>query len=248
MAAAAGVPPRRLPLGLSDLLLMLIAGFGCSRLLLPMLAQVLDIRVQAGISNVPAVMFLLAVQTLVLSAVIYAVAVRWRGVSAREMGFVAPPPGSLTRAVLLALVCFPIVGAISWLQQQITGEPFRNPQFQLIAPPDFAWSAYLATLLVAAVLAPTVEEIAFRGILYRWFAERMRWPIAVAGSALVFAFLHGVPSLIPGILVLGAILAWVYERTRSIWVPIVLHGTYNAIVTTVLYAALAQGIRPPGLE
>lgn len=247
MAASAGASPRRLPLGLADLLLMLIAGFGSSRLVLPVLAQVLGIQIGAGESNVLPVMFLLGVQTLVLFAVIYVVAVRWRGVTARELGFVAPPPKWLSRAVLLALLSFPLVGVITWLQQQITGEPFENPQFQVIAPPAFAWTDYLATLLVAAVLAPTVEEIAFRGVLYRWLAERMRRPVAVAGSALVFAFLHGVPSLIPGILVLGVLLAWVYERTRSIWAPIVLHGTYNGIVTTALYAALAQGVRPAGM-
>ena len=247
MAGSAGVPPRPLPLGLADLLLMLIAGFGSSRLLLPVLAQGLGIRVGAGSDNVLPVMFLLGVQTLMLLIVIYVVAVRWRGVSLRELGFVSPPAGWLTRAVLLALLSLPLVGAISWLQQELTGQPFENPQFQVIAPPSFAWANYLATLLVAAVIAPAVEEIAFRGILYRWLAERTRWPLAIAGSALVFAFLHGVPSLIPGILVLGAILAWVYQRTRSIWAPIVLHGTYNAAVTTALYAALAQGVRPSGM-
>lgn len=242
-------PPagRRLPLGLSDLLIMLIVGFGGARFLLPLLAAVLGIRVQPGGGNVPAVMFLLGVQTLLLVAVIYGVAVRWRGVRPDELGFVAPPPGWLARAVLVALVSFPLVGAVSWLQQQITGEPFRNPQFDVLAPPGFAWPAYLATLVVAAVLAPVVEEVAFRGILYRWLAERTPGPLAAAGSALVFAFLHGVPSLVPGIFLLGVILAWVYAHTRSIWAPIVVHGTYNAVVTTALYAALAQGVRPPGL-
>jgi membrane protease YdiL (CAAX protease family) len=44
---------------------------------------------------------------------------------------------------------------------------------------------------------------------------------------------------------LGAILAWAYHRTESIWVPVMVHGAYNAVVTTALYAALAQGLDLP---
>lgn len=238
--------PRPLPLRVSDLLLMLIAGFGAARFLLPVLARGLGIEMRGGLDNVPVVMVLLTLQTLLLFGVVWGIAVRWRGVSLTELGFVAPPRGALARAVLLALASFPVVGAVTWLQQQVTGEPLKNPQFQVMTPDTFAWADYIATMFVAAVLAPTIEEIAFRGILYRWLAERMRVPLAVAGSALAFAVLHGMPSLIPGIFVLGALLAWSYERTRSIWAPIVLHGTYNGVVTTALYAALAQGIRPPG--
>jgi len=247
MARPAVEGSRALPLSVADLLLMLIAGFGGARFLLPGLAGTLGIPVQDSMGNVPVVMLLLTIQTGILVAVVWAIAVRWRGVSLAELGFVRPPPGWVARAMLLALASFPVVGAISWLQQQVTGQPLDNPQFQVIAPDAFSWLDYVATLLVAGVVAPAIEEVAFRGILYRWLAERTRVPLAIAGSALAFAVLHGVPSLIPGILVLGAILAWSYERARSIWAPIVLHGSYNAVVTTALYAALAQGIRPPGV-
>lgn len=237
---------RRLPLGIADLLLILVLGLGSARLMLPVVADAFGIAVRSGASDILAVMFLLTVQTLVLFGVLYIVAIRWRGVTWHELGYVAPPAGWLPRTLLMALLSFPLVGAVTWLQQQITGQPFENPQFQVMAPSTFAWRDYIATILVAAFIAPIVEETAFRGLLYRWLIERTRFPIAIAGSALIFSVLHGIPHLIPGIMVLGAILAWMYHRTQSIWVPIVLHGTYNAIVTTALYATIAQGITPPG--
>lgn len=237
--------PRRLPVSGADLLLMVIVGFGSSRFLLPLMAGALNVQIRDGVSNIAAVMFLLTVQSLVLFAVVYAVAIRWRGVTWGELGFVPPPPGWLPRALLTALVSFPVVGAISWAQQQITGKPFENPQFEVMAPAAFAWRDYLVTLFVVSVVAPLVEETAFRGLLYRWLYERIGFYVAVAASAFMFSILHGIPALIPGIMALGAILAWTYHRTESIWVPVMVHGAYNAVVTTALYAALAQGLDLP---
>jgi hypothetical protein len=57
--------------------------------------------------------------------------------------------------------------------------------------------------------------------------------------------MHGIPGLIPAIAVLGLILAWIYEITGTIWAPIVVHGAYNAIVTTILYTAVSQGVQMP---
>jgi hypothetical protein len=229
-----------------DLLLMLIVGMGSSRLVLPFLADGLGVEIRNGAPDIGRLMLLLSIQSLLLFGVIYLIAVRWRGVTWAELGFVAPSASWLSRAVLLALLCFPLVGTITWLQQQVTGQPFENPQFELLTPPSFAWGDYLATLLVAGVIAPIVEEIAFRGLLYRWLRERTGGALAMAISALAFSVLHGIPMLIPGIFVLGLILAWVYDRTRSIWIPILMHGVYNAVVTTALYMALAQGIGPAG--
>lgn len=239
---------RPLPLSGSDLLLILILALGATRLLVPLIVVVFDLRVlQPESGRVAVVLGLLAVQTLLLLLVVYLVAVRWRGVTWDELGF-APLPGRWGgRAVAIALLSFPLMGAVSWVQQTVTGEPFQNPQISAMAPPDFSWSAYLATLAVAGVLAPVVEEIAFRGLLYRWLRERYGFWIGLVGSALAFSVLHGIAGLIPAIALLGAILAWTYERAQSIWAPIILHGTYNVVVTTVLYAALAQGIKPPGM-
>ena len=48
------------------------------------------------------------------------------------------------------------------------------------------------------------------------------------------------------IAVLGLVLAWAYERTGSIWAPVIVHGVYNAVVTTILYVAIARGLPIPG--
>lgn len=236
----------RLPLAGTDLLLVLILALGGSRFLLPVLAQLfglgpIDPGAQTGL-----VLLLLTVQSAILFLAVYLVAVRWRGATWGDLGFHPLPAPWPARALLTALLAFPAVSAVSWLQMQITGQPLDNPQMQVLAPAGFSWSRYLGLLLVAAVVAPVVEEVAFRGLLYRWLRERAGPIVGAGASALAFSLLHGIAGLIPAIFVLGVILAWIYERTGSIWAPILVHGVYNGIVTTIVYAALARGIEVPG--
>lgn len=238
----------RLPIAVTDLLLILIVALGGARLLLPLLLEPLGLALRAGDGAGPGtgtIIALLAVQTAFLFAVIYAIAILWRRARWADLGFRPLPSGWGWRAVGVALLAFPAVSGVTWLQMQLLGRQIENPQMDLLAPERFDWSMYLAMLLVAGLLAPLVEEVAFRGLLYRWLRERAGIWIAAAGSALGFSVLHGIPGLIPAIAVLGLILAWVYEVTRSIWAPVIVHGVYNAVVTTLLYVAAAQGLSVP---
>ena len=71
-----------------------------------------------------------------------------------------------------------------------------------------------------------------------------RWAAAISG--LGFAVLHGVWWLIPALLLLGVVLALVYERSGSIWAAAITHGLFNSFTTVLLYLALATGIELPG--
>lgn len=240
------VPQGRLPLRLTDLLLILILTLGAARFLIPLLVSFLGVGGGSAGPGSGTVLLLLAAQTALLLAIVYLIAVRGRGVQWAQLGF---RPLSMTwrwRALLIGVVAFPLVTLVSWAQMQLTGAPLNNPQMDVLAPPTFSWSSYALMLLIAGVLAPLAEETAFRGLLYGWLRERLGIGLAMLGSALAFSVMHGIPALIPAIVVLGVILAWVYEKTGSIWAPVIVHGLYNAIVTTIIYAAVAQGISLPG--
>lgn len=92
----------------------------------------------------------------------------------------------------------------------------------------------IATLLAICVLAPVLEEMLFRGIVLRGFLERYSRGAAIFGSAVLFGAVHlNIYQFMVG-LVIGLILGWVYERTRSLIPCIALHGAYNtsAVVLT----------------
>jgi len=245
MAEPEPATSNRLPVRASDLLLILVLTLGGARLLMPAVADVVLPSGAASGTAFAGIMAVLAVQLAFMGAVAYAVVVLLRGTNWRQLGFVPLPSGWLVRSVLITVVSLPVLAMAGWAQRELAGDGFRNPQLDIILPQSFSTGALLGTLAVTAVAAPLVEEVIFRGLLYGWLRERLGVPVGMAASAAAFALLHGIPALIPGIFVLGLVLAWTYERARSIWAPIIVHATYNGLVTLTLYAALMQGIRPP---
>ena len=84
--------------------------------------------------------------------------------------------------------------------------------------------------VVAVVVAPIVEEVIFRGLILRSWAYRYSLNKAIVVPALVFASIHF--ENFPGAFVLGLIYAVLYLRTRSLWLPITLHGL-NTITLSI---------------
>lgn len=238
-----------LPVHAGDLLLILIVSLGSARLLGPLLISAFGDALTGPpegrtVATIALVLFLLTVQAAILLLAVYLVVVRWRGLDWGELGLVAPERAWYPRAVVIALLTFPLVAAINLGLQALHDQPLRNPQLELLAPTGFSWWGLFGTLLVAGVFAPFVEELVFRGLFYRWLRERIGFWGAVIISAFAFSVLHGIPGLIPAIAALGVVLALIYEKSGSLWPAIVAHGTYNTVVTIGLYAALAYGVGP----
>jgi len=83
--------------------------------------------------------------------------------------------------------------------------------------------------LAAVVMAPLVEEILFRGILYPLLKHRGYPRLAFWGTSFLFAAIHvHLASFIP-LFLFGLILIWIYERTDTLLAPILTHSTFNAI-------------------
>jgi membrane protease YdiL (CAAX protease family) len=92
-------------------------------------------------------------------------------------------------------------------------------------------------VLVGVVFAPLVEEIFFRGFLFQGFRQKYGWVVATVLSSGIFAAAHLDPvSLIPTF-ILGAVLAYVYHRSNSLWPGIILHFLVNTFGLCAAYAA-----------
>jgi len=96
--------------------------------------------------------------------------------------------------------------------------------------------------VLAAVVAPIGEELFFRGHLFRWSATRCGSTYAYALTAVIFAVLHLNPPAIPSLAIAATILAWSYDRWRTLTVPIVAHMTMNGIVFTLF--VISSRVRP----
>lgn len=92
------------------------------------------------------------------------------------------------------------------------------------------WVSFAA----AVVVAPVLEEIVFRGIIFAGFASRWHPVLAAAVSSLAFAFLHGQVNVAIYTFILGLALCWLYQKSGSIWPGIGLHLANNLIAFLLL--------------
>ena len=238
---------QRLPVKGSDLLLILIIGLGGVRLLAGlMIAAIAGRPGAAGHGDVLLLTVgLLLFQTLIVLGAIYALVIRKYGLSWAELGLRPVERRWYPRAAGIAILLLPVVALVNAAIPSLTDQPFQNPQLYAVAPNGFSWSNLIVMLVMAGVVAPFSEEVAFRGLLFPWLRDRWGlWPGAIV-SSLAFAVLHGVPILIPALTVIGVVLCLLCQRSGSLWPAIVAHGVFNGIMVIGLYAALAAGIELP---
>ena len=88
----------------------------------------------------------------------------------------------------------------------------------------------IAGVLYCCIFCPVLEEIGVRGILLGGLLKlRCRPWIAILVSALIFALLHGIGVHFVVSLVFGIILGWLYWRTGSIVLCMIIHVVNNSL-------------------
>lgn len=115
--------------------------------------------------------------------------------------------------------------------------------------PDVQGTAIrVALVLAVAFVAPIVEELMFRGLLYR-LIERRRGPAAALfGSALVFSLFHllGIGTqdplaaaavLVPQLFLVGIVLARQVQRHGRLGPAIFTHAGFNLIAVLALFVS-----------
>lgn len=98
--------------------------------------------------------------------------------------------------------------------------------------------ADVATGFLIVAVAPLSEEIFFRGFMFAGLRRRLPFAAAAAVSAGLWGLFHytgpGTWGVVIQLAVFGIALAWLYERTGSIWPPIAVHSLNNAIAFAIL--------------
>jgi membrane protease YdiL (CAAX protease family) len=96
----------------------------------------------------------------------------------------------------------------------------------------------LGVLLTMGLATAVIEEVAFRGVLYRYLRTNMGPIAGVALSALIFSLFH-LRFINPGgllgigatlqVMFGGIVLAFLFEKSGSLWPSIYLHCVNNVI-------------------
>ena len=146
----------------------------------------------------------------------------WRLVGAGLYGYLCTVP--------LIVVSVLVMLAVS----QLLPEPTHPINEEIASAGALDW---LAIALSAVVLAPLLEELAFRGLLFPALVTQIRKPwVAMAVCGLAFAAIHPQgPLLWPTLAMTGATAAALRYYTGSIIPSIVLHMAHNGYIVVFSY-------------
>ena len=139
-------------------------------------------------------------------------------------------------ALLAAPGCFVIGVLVALAFEPLLGSPTLPAP---IAPQEGHVSlGFVASfILCGVVLAPLLEELVFRGVLYAWLRERMGFAISAAIAAVAHAAVHfDLASMLP-LTVIFFLLGLLYERSGSLWAPAIAHGGHNLLSMGLALAA-----------
>jgi membrane protease YdiL (CAAX protease family) len=178
---------------------------------------------------------------LLVIGVLYAVGLFSIAVAVAPMGRAALPALAI-RGANWRPVLFGILGtlALSIGASQVGPELKGMEEVQdLVRQPG----ALVTSLLFLGVLAPLVEELVFRGLLYGWLEGRWGWRLAFVVSSLAFALAHyqwqatGWSRLAyaAAVLPLGLLFGYLRRRTNSLLPSFAAHVANNSFA--VLAAA-----------
>jgi membrane protease YdiL (CAAX protease family) len=165
--------------------------------------------------------------------------VRMQGRSLRAFGLRPLSTHWLQVALLAAPTCFIVGALIAAAFAPLLGSPTLPAP---IAPEDGHGGVgfILSFILCGVVLAPLLEELVFRGVVYAGLRRRMGVVASAAIAALLHAAVHfDLASMLP-LTAIFFLFGLLYERSGSLWASVIAHGGHNLISMGLALIAAAQ--------
>jgi uncharacterized protein len=169
--------------------------------------------------------------------VVYAVwmgAVLWIAAGRPDLLALRLPRPSLPRAAGFAVAA---VAAIYILEAIVSTIPLpQSPgKEQGLTPTHWEPAhagAFAANVVLYALVAPVVEELTFRGVGQSLLGFLGRWP-AIVLVGVSFGLAHGLLEALLVLVPFGIALAWLRDRTKSVYPGMVVHGIFNGVALAV---------------
>lgn len=162
------------------------------------------------------------VTALFIGGYLYLFIIRPKVFTWRQLGFRKVDREDMGKFLLLFL----LVSILSLVVQKVLerlGLPLQSYNFTTNA------GAYWA-LIGTVVVTPFIEEVYFRGFLFKGLLLHHKPWIAYVVSALLFALLHPPLAAVIQVFIVGLLLAYTLKETRSIWPCVLIHALNNALV------------------
>jgi len=181
---------------------------------------------------------------LVFSGVSYFLGIRRKRVTWSKIGFkpLVFTPWYFVLGFGLFILLLPLRGILAVLALKLTGAGYETLLYrsQIIMANGFSWFNALVGIVAAGILIPFAEEFYFRGLWYTTLRTRLPVVPAVIISSLLFGLGHADSiAVVAASTVIGIVNAIAYEKSHSLWLPIIIHAVNNTIAMIVLFSVLA---------
>jgi membrane protease YdiL (CAAX protease family) len=189
------------------------------------------------------------VQTVVYVVLIRLLVIDTSALSWAEMGVRRPDRAALSELAAGALWAVPVIALTIPIAAVLQSLFTVTPESPL--PPAGETSGFVFNLIAGAIVAPIGEELLFRGLATTAWVRGIGARRGIVRGALFFAVVHvltisggtageaaelaiiGFATRVPVALALG----YLFVKRGSIWVPLGLHATFNAILLILAEAA-----------
>lgn len=172
---------------------------------------------------------------------VYWMIVRFRGLSWHDLGFRPIAPRWIMFSIGIAFLTIIFLEIVTPPINRLVGIEETNRQMEQLARFDFTLLGGITLLIYGAGLVPLAEETFFRGVLFAWLRDRAGFVPGAIVSAVVFALMHGMAAIFVPIVILGLVLAFLYEHTGSLWPAIIVHQTNNALTLISVFVLQSYG-------
>jgi membrane protease YdiL (CAAX protease family) len=166
-------------------------------------------------------------------------------------------------AIFLMLIALPAINLVGYFNQQMSLPAFLEPleQWMKTAEANAAhlteqflsvttFGGLIINILLMALLPAVAEELTFRGVLQRLIQtqtneainrEGKRVHLAIWCTAILFSAIHmQFYGFLPRML-MGALFGYALVWTGSLWIPILMHFTNNAMAVILYFLAIRSG-------
>lgn len=97
----------------------------------------------------------------------------------------------------------------------------------------FAGISPVLLLIAGGFIGPICEEIIFRGVILKGFLKHYSPTKAIVFSALIFGVIHFIPLQVVSAFFAGLVLGYIYYKTKSLWIPIIIHILNNVLAFAI---------------
>ena len=122
----------------------------------------------------------------------------------------------------------------------LTGIVGTSASYQDVAKQQYG-VVFGVGMLLFGLISPITEEIVFRGLIFNRMRRYLPHATAVIVSGVLFGIYHG--NLVQGLYggCMGILMAYLYERMHSFFIPCLFHATANFMVYMIAQNAALHG-------